>query len=209
MGQATILTDMSFRELTSRLASHDPVPGGGSAAALGGAMAAALVSMVAELTPNDERAQQLGAAGRTRIAELADLAQADADAYAAVVAARRLPKTTEAEGQARSAALRGAMASAAATPLRIAEAAAAVLELAEELAPIGNPNAASDVGVAGALGVAALRGALLNVRINLPYLAPDEPLRATLPAEVRRLDALGTTREDRIAELVAQRMEPA
>ena len=208
MAQATSLTDLSFHELTRRLASSDPAPGGGSASALGGAMAAALVSMVAELTRDNERAQQLGAAARVRLAELADLAQADADAYAAVVSARRMTKATEEERQARRDALRGAMAAAAAAPLRIAEAAAAVLELAEELAPIGNPNAASDVGVAGALGVAALRGALLNVRINLPYLAPDEPLRATLPAEVRRLDALATAREDRIAELVAGRMEP-
>ena len=100
------------------------------------------------------------------------------------------------------------MAEAASTPLRIAEAAAAVLELAEQLAPIGNPNAASDVGVAGELGLAALRGAVLNVRINLPYLSADEPLRATLPTDVQRLEAQGAPRADRIAAVVAGRMEP-
>jgi formiminotetrahydrofolate cyclodeaminase len=143
------------------------------------------------------------------MAELTDLAQADADAYAKVVAARRMPKANDAERDERRVALRRAMADAASTPLRIAEAAAAVLEFAEQLAPIGNPNAASDVGVAGELGVAALRGAVLNVRINLPYLATDEPLRATLPTEVRRLEAQAGPRADRIAALVAGRMEPA
>jgi formiminotetrahydrofolate cyclodeaminase len=209
MSEAISLTDLPFHELTSRLASHDPVPGGGSASAYAGALAAALVSMVAELTPDDPLAEPLGARARERMAELTDLAQTDADAYARVVVARRMPKATDAEREERRAALRRAMADAASAPLRIAEAAAAVLELVEQLAPIGNPNAASDVGVAGELAAAAFRGAVLNVRINLPYLAADEPLRATLPADVRRLEAQAAPRADRIAAAVASRMEPA
>lgn len=209
MGDAITLSDLSFHELTNRLASHDPVPGGGSASGFAGAMAAALVSMVAELTRDDPDAARLGAAARERVSQLTDLAQADADAYAAVVAARRLPKSDDAERAVRSAALRRAMAQAASAPLQIAEASAAVLQLAAELAPIGNRNAASDVGVAGELGAAAVRGALLNVRINLPYLAADEPLRGSLPGETRRLEAIAASLADRIAERVASRMEPS
>jgi formiminotetrahydrofolate cyclodeaminase len=101
------------------------------------------------------------------------------------------------------------MADAARAPLEIAEAALEVLRLAERMAPIGNPNAASDVGVAGLLAGAAVRGALLNVRINLPYLGADEPLRTSLPGDLRRLEGEVATLEDRVAAMVAERMEPA
>jgi len=208
MGETVTLANLSFTELTERLASRDPVPGGGSASALAGALGAGLVSMVGALTP-EEAAGELGAAARDLVARLTSLSQADADAYAAVVQARRLPKSTDDERLVRSTALRSAMADAARTPLEIAEAALEVLRLVERMAPIGNPNAASDVGVAGLLAGAAVRGALLNVRINLPYLGADEPLRTSLPDDLRRLEGEVATLEDRVAAMVAERMEPA
>ena len=82
-----------------------------------------------------------------------------------------MPKESDAEREARASALRSAMLEAARVPMRIAVVAAEVLEMAERIAPIGNRNAASDAGVAAQLAAAGLRGALLNVRINLPYLA--------------------------------------
>ncbi len=207
MGDAETLTQLTFEDLASRLASREPVPGGGSASALTGALAAALVAMVAELTPDDPAASQLGSPARDLVARLGHLAQADADAYGAVVTARRLPRQTDAERTARTLALRSAMAEAAGTPLRTAEAALEVLDLAERLAPIGNVNAVSDVGVAGQLAAAAARGALLNVRINLPYLDAGEPLRASLPGSARRIEADVAAAEDRVAATVAARME--
>lgn len=208
MGESVTLANLSFTELTERLASSAPAPGGGSASALAGALGAGLVSMVGALTA-DAAAGELGATARDLIARLTALAQADADAYEAVVQARRLPKSTDDERLARSTALRAAMARAAGTPLEIAEAALEALRLTERMAPIGNPNAASDVGVAGLLAGAAVRGALLNVRINLPYLGADDPLRSSLPADVRRLEAEVSAIEDRVAAMVAERMEPA
>jgi methenyltetrahydrofolate cyclohydrolase len=207
LGDAATLTQLTFDDLTNRLASREPVPGGGSASALAGALAAALLAMVTELTPDDPAASQLGPPARDLVARLGDLAQADADAYGAVVTARRLPRGTDAERNARALAIRSAMADAAGTPLRTAEAALEVLDLAERLAPIGNVNAVSDVGVAGQLAAAAARGALLNVRINLPYLEAGEPLRATLPGDARRVEAEVAAAEDRVAATVAARME--
>lgn len=197
MGDPTQLTDLSVQELLERLGSSDPVPGGGSASALAAAMGAALVAMVAELTigraeyaEHEETVRHLRFDAIERRAELVALAQEDATAYDAVVQARRMPKDTEAEKAARSQALGTAMVGAARAPLRAAIVAGEVLDLAQRIAPIGNRNAVSDAGVAALLAAAGLRGALLNVRINLPYLPPNEPMRTSAPAEIERLEAL-------------------
>jgi len=197
MGDPTQLTDLSVQELLERLGSSDPVPGGGSASALAAALGAALVAMVAELTigraeyaEHEETVRHLRFDAIERRAELVSLAQEDAAAYDAVVRARRMPNDTEAEKAARRQALGTAMGDAARAPLRAAIVAGEVLDLAERIAPIGNRNAVSDAGVAALLAASGLRGALLNVRINLPYLPADEPMRTSAPAEIARLEAL-------------------
>jgi formiminotetrahydrofolate cyclodeaminase len=213
---ATDLRHLSVEELTTRLASRAPIPGGGSAAAIAGAMGAALVGMVAELTigrPDAEpHATELAAlrddAARFRD-ELLALAQTDAAAYAAVVQARKLPKDTDDEKAARRAALDISMLAAADAPLHVARLAAATLELAARIAPIGNPNAASDAGVAAQLASAAVRGAVLNVRINLPYLPAGAELRETAPAELAQLEArAGDVERQTVAE-VNRRIGPS
>jgi formiminotetrahydrofolate cyclodeaminase len=202
MGDSTQLTDLPVHAFLERLGSSDPVPGGGSAAALAAAMGAALVAMVAELTigrpayaEHEATIAELLTGATERQAELLALAQQDADAYDVVVRARHLPKDSEAEKAARSSALEAAMREAARIPLRVAVVAAEVLGLAERIAPIGNRNAVSDAGVGAQLATAGLRGAVLNVRINLPYLADDDPLRASAPAEIARLEAQATKGE--------------
>jgi formiminotetrahydrofolate cyclodeaminase len=140
---------------------------------------------------------------------LLELAEADAAAYAAVVSARRLPKESEADREGRARALRTAMVEAARVPLRTAEVAAEVLGLAHAIAPIGNRNAASDAGVAAQLAAASIRGALLNVRINLPYLAADEPLRISAPLDVERLERLASEQERETLDVVGARIEPS
>lgn len=216
MGDSPRLTDMTMGVLTERLASSDPVPGGGSAAALAGAMAAALVAMVAELTSGRPAyaAHEPEIAGMRRDAlarreMLLALAEEDATAYDAVVSARRMPKESDSEREARSQALGSAMIDAARVPLRVAVIAGEVLELAERIAPIGNRNAVSDAGVAAHLAAAALRGALLNVRINLPYLPADEALSASAPGEIVRLEALATERERAAMIAVDARLVPS
>ena len=192
-------TDATVADLVERLSTDAPVPGGGSASALAGAMAAALVGMVVELTsgragaePHEDTLGRLREDARRLRAELIGLVDRDADAYASVVTARRLPKQSEAERSARQTAIVEAVRTATRAPLDTAAAAADVLTLAEELAPIGNRHALSDVGVAGVLAVAAIRGAILNVEINVPALPPDDALREEVRQRVARLtDGLG------------------
>ena len=213
---ATDLSYLSVGELTTRLASRDPIPGGGSASAIAGAMGAALVGMVCELTigrPETEaHADELHAirdeAARYRT-ELLSLAQTDAVAYDAVVRARRMPRTTDEEREARRAAVGDAMLAAADAPLHIARLSAATLQLAERIAPIGNPNAVSDTGVAALLAAAATRGAAMNVRINLPYLPADVGLRATAPTELEELETQADEAEARTVAIVNGRLEPS
>jgi formiminotetrahydrofolate cyclodeaminase len=213
MGDSPRLTDMTVGALTERLASSDPVPGGGSAAALAGAMAAALVAMVAELTSgrseytaHEAAINELRVGALARRALLLELAEEDSIAYDSVVRARRMPRQSDSEREARAEALRSAMLDAARVPLRTAVVAAEVLELAERIAPIGNRNAVSDAGVAAQLAAAALRGAILNVRINLPYLPADEALSQSAPGDIERLEKLAAEHEPAAMRAVDERL---
>ena len=194
--QATAaLSQLSVDELLERLSSSSPVPGGGSAAALAGAMGASLVSMVAALTVGreayvqvDVTAREIGQSANSLRQELVDLAEQDSAAYQAFVSARGLPRETDAQRAARASAMQDASKRSTEAPLRTARVAREALELARRIAPIGNRNAVSDAGVAAQLLSAAVRGASLNVRINLPLLAQDEPLRLSAPADLADLE---------------------
>lgn len=205
------LTELTVRDLVERLASRDPAPGGGSAAALAGAMGAALVRMVVELTATPTPATagieltEIGAAAATWQSELLNLAELDANAYIAVVQARRLPRGTELESQARDVQVAAAVREATRTPLATIRAARAVLELAERLAPIGSRHAISDVGVGGMLASTAARGAALNVRINLPYLT-DMELHADATTTLETLLPELDVRQAALDSVVAERM---
>ena len=207
------LTDMTTRALVERLATSDPVPGGGSAAALAGAMGAALIQMVVTLTvgrpggdDNEGTLTELRTAAAAWQSELLNLAELDANAYDAVVRARRLPRASDREREARTVQVEAAMREATRIPLATARAASAVLDLAEQVAPIGGRIAISDVGVAACLAVAALRGAALNVEINLPYLTSDETLRNEAAAEIGGLLATLDERDRAIRNDVAERL---
>lgn len=206
------LTELSVRALVERLATRDPAPGGGSAAALAGAMAAALVRMVVELTaPRAESAEaaaelsDIGHAATTWQSELLNLAELDANAYSAVANARRLPRESELEREARDVQFAAAMREATRAPLATVRAASAVFELAERLAPIGTRHAISDVGVGGMLATAAARGAALNVRINLPYVN-DAELRTDATTTLEELIPPLADRERALDSIVAERM---
>ena len=171
------LVDLSLRAFTERLASADPAPGGGSAAAAAGALAAGLAAMVARLTigrakyadHQDEMARVLAQAERLR-GQLLALVDADTAAYQNVMEAYRLPKGDAEQTAARKSAIQEALLHAADIPLAAAEAAVQVLNLAASAAQRGNKNAASDAAVAALLAHAALHGAARNVRINLEMI---------------------------------------
>jgi len=159
-------------EYLRRLASHDPVPGGGSAAALIGAVAAALVAMVGRIAsaPLEDVVDE---ADRLRD-ELAAARLRDEAAFAAVVAAQALPKDDEAQVQVRREALDAALQGAAEEPLRAAGLALRVLELALRLSEAKTKALASDVGCAAEFAHAALAGCAYNVRVNHKYMHETE-----------------------------------
>jgi formiminotetrahydrofolate cyclodeaminase len=207
------LTALPLTDFIAQLASRAPVPGGGSASALAGAMAAALVAMVARLTverpayPGKEaQALEILADAERLREELLALAAKDADAYAALLNARRLPKESPGERAVRATAVEAAGTIATEVPLQTARLAEEALQLAVRIAPIGNRNAVSDAGVAALLAATAVRGAALNVRINLPDLAPGAPLREAAGNELDRLEADVARGEARALADVSARM---
>ena len=172
------LGSLTISEFLDKLGSKDPTPGGGALAALAGAQAAAMLTMVCNLTLGRPRfaavegqvTEVLGEATQLRDS-LLRLADADADAYGAVRDAYRLPHTTEGEETTRKTAIEAALHGATDVPVRSAEAARAVLELALATARIGNPSVLPDVSVAAFVAVAAVRGALTQAQFNLDTLA--------------------------------------
>jgi formiminotetrahydrofolate cyclodeaminase len=188
-----MLADKTVRELLDAFSSPAPTPGGGSAAALSGAVAAALLAMVAGMpktrngTAEDRAALDaaLPAVAALR-AELMDLIDRDAAAYDLVVTAYRLPKATDADKAARQAAIRDAMRVATDVPMETARAAAALVALARTVAEHGNPSAKTDAAVAVQMAMTAFSGAMANVEVNLDA-AGDETYAAAVRAELRRL----------------------
>ena len=177
----------------AELAGAAPVPGGGSAAALGGTLAAALVAMVARLTIGrkayaavEPRAKEILAEAETLLAELRRLVDDDAAAYARVSEAYKIAK----DAPRRTAAIDQALAGAAETPLEMARRAARLVTLAGEIGSIGNKNARSDAKVAAELARAALKGAVENVRVNVASMS-DVTKGETQIEEAERLEATG------------------
>jgi formiminotetrahydrofolate cyclodeaminase len=168
------LITQSVAEFLAALRSPNPTPGGGSAAALTGALGASLLAMVAALPKSkaatEEDAQRLRAAGdrcAALAAELERLVDVDSAAYELVMAAYKRPKATDEDKAARTAAIQAAFREAIAAPLAVMRACAAAAEQGAVVARFGNASAASDAQVGFELLNAALRGAKLNVEINL------------------------------------------
>jgi formiminotetrahydrofolate cyclodeaminase len=168
------------------LAAAPATPGSGSAAALAGAMGAALVGMVCRLTigrkrfadVEDELRAVLEQAETLRV-RLTELANADSEAFDQVMTAYHLPKETEEEGAARQAAVQAALQGATLVPLETASACATVVELAAQVIEKINPNALGDAGAAALLAEAGLKSAQLNVAINLTDIHNPEFVRET------------------------------
>jgi len=208
----TGLHELTVTGFTEALASGAATPGGGSAAALSGALAAGLVAMVARNTAGNPgfagRAaefEQIAADADRLREELVGLVDEDAAAFDRVMAAFRLPKDTDELKAARSAAIQAGYKAAVEPPLRVCRDALAVLTLAERVAAEGNPNAASDAGVAALLAASALEGAALNVDINLGAIK-DESFRTGSAEAVRDARADGARLRDRTLATVRDRL---
>jgi formiminotetrahydrofolate cyclodeaminase len=187
------LTNLTVSQLLAAFRSPEPTPGGGSASALAGAIGASLLAMVAGLprpkasTEDDQRQLAEAGARSTELAlELERLADEDSAAYDMVVGAFRMPKGTDEEKAARTAAIQRALTAATETPLQVMRLCAKALDTLPTVERLGNPNAASDVQVASGLLRAGLRGAHQNVEINLGSLK-DENYVARVRVEAARL----------------------
>jgi formiminotetrahydrofolate cyclodeaminase len=182
--------------------SSNPTPGGGSAAALAGALGASLLAMVASLprprAASDIDLQRLRDAGQ-RTASLAmdleRLIDRDAEAYDLVVGAYRLPKSTDEEKAVRTDRIQAALEVAIDTPMDVMRACAAALEESETVETLGNANASSDVKVGIELLRAGLRGARLNAEINLASVK-DRAYAEGIEREMQRLSGAGANESD-------------
>jgi methenyltetrahydrofolate cyclohydrolase len=186
-------SDMTVAQVLAALSSPEPTPGGGTAAAIAGAMGTSLLVMVAGLAKSKNNLDEEKAALATARAavepitsRLMQLADADARAFNDVMAAYRLPKLSDDDKAARTRAIQAALRGATEIPLDTLRACADALAHARVVADYGNQSAASDVGVAIGLLKAAAEGAAANVRINLTGLK-DEAFKTATDAETTRL----------------------
>lgn len=207
---------MNFREISvaeflQRAAAGTATPGGGAAAALGGALGAAMVAMAARLTLGrpkykdvQARAGELASAADAALRALVDLAEADSQAYDAVTAAMRLPRDDERERAARTAALQAALMEATRVPAAIAQRCAEVLTLAQAAAEIVNTNALGDLATGACLAEGALRASALTVELNLASIT-NAAFTPAMAAELASRTAGAADRLDAILATVRRR----
>lgn len=202
------LVDMTCTEFADETASESPAPGGGSIAAYMGALAAALGTMVANLSAHkagwDDRWEEFSVQaekGREIQDRLIALVDEDTEAFNRIMAVFAMPKKTPEEKAARSAALEHATLYATQVPLRTMKAAYETFDLLESMASTGNPASVSDAGVGALAARAAVLGAFLNVRINAASLKDREAAEAIV-AEASDIARLAIERETKILGIV-------
>ncbi len=207
------ILDLTLGELLERLGSSDPAPGGGAAAAVVGALGAALVQMTANLTIGrpklvevEDRARAIERTAGELCQRLAELGDVDAQAFENVSAAYRLPRQDEAQKAARSSAIQSALQVAASVPLETARLCARVLELAEDAAPILNPAVISDVLVGAVLAHAALESAALNVEVNMAAMTDASSVRRS-SLDLERVRGGVAERLERVLEVGRTRVK--
>jgi methenyltetrahydrofolate cyclohydrolase len=198
------ILNMTLGELLERLGSSEPAPGGGAAAAVVGALGAALVQMTANLTiarPKLANVEDEARRIETRASEfrqhLMQLGDADAEAFEKVSAAYKLPRADDPQKVVRSAAIQLALHAAAGVPLETARVCSDVLRLAEDAAPVLNAAVISDVLVGAELALAALESAALNVEVNLAAMT-DQSAVGRFSEDLNRARAGAVERVGRI-----------
>jgi formiminotetrahydrofolate cyclodeaminase len=176
-----MIKDKSIQVFLDELASKSSTPGGGSAAAIIGAMGAALISMVANFTVGkkgyedvDAESQEILDKSEELRNQLTDMIKAYVDVFNRVMSAYGMPKETDEEKATRSEEIQAALKEATDVPLACAKAAAEVIKLSQPIAEKGNKNVISDAGVAVLAGQAALRSAALNVYINIGGIKDED-----------------------------------
>ena len=206
------LTDKTLVDFLDALASSAPAPGGGSVAALAGALGAALVSMVCNLTLGKKKyavvqgeISALVEQSEALRHELTGLLEADVQAYTGVSKAYGMPRDTEEQKEARSAAIQEALKGATIVPMQVAETCVKVLELCTPAAEMGNVYAVSDAGVAAVMAEGGLRSAALNVIININAIK-DQAFVDQMRGKLDGLLAGKPELKDQIYDLVVEKL---
>jgi glutamate formiminotransferase/formiminotetrahydrofolate cyclodeaminase len=210
--QKTSLAKMNLREFCNETLSDSPAPGGGSVAALMGALGASLGGMVANLSAGkrgwDDKVEyfsEWAVKAQQLKDELLSLVDEDTAAFNRVMDAFALPKQSAEEKAARSKAIEEATKYAAQIPLKVMETASKSYELLAEMAGKGNPASISDVGVGALATWGCIEGAALNVRINLGQLK-DEKFKTDLDEKVRKISADSKTEFKKINQIVESKL---
>lgn len=208
-----MLIDLTVKEFLNKVAGHDPVPGGGSIAALNGAIATALTAMVANLTigkkgyeAHEELMKHIAEVANEQMPLFSADVDKDSEAYNGVFNCFKMPKTTDEEKAARSAAIQEATKHAALVPMQVARRAAELMDIISDVAHLGNQNAVTDACVAMMSCRSAVLGALMNVRINLGSLKDAEFVRQ-MKEEADRLEHEACEKEKQLLNAVKQELE--
>jgi glutamate formiminotransferase/formiminotetrahydrofolate cyclodeaminase len=206
------LIDMTCSAFAEETASESPAPGGGSISAYMGALGAALGTMVANLSSHkagwDERWEEFSdyaERGQALMAELLHLVDEDTEAFNRIMAVFAMPKATDEEKAARSAALQDATLYATQVPLKTMKAALRVFEIVKAMADIGNPNSVSDAGVGALAARSAVLGAQLNVKINAAGLK-DRATAEALTAEAEQIAEQAIALEAEVLKIVNEKI---
>jgi methenyltetrahydrofolate cyclohydrolase len=207
-----MLKDQKIKTFLDTLASKSATPGGGSVAALTGAMASALLSMVGNLTIGKEKYHEvendikkiLKQSEKLRN-EFENLMEKDVEVFNQFMAIMKLPKDTKEQKENRRVKLQIALLEAANVPLEVAKKSQELLNICLEIADKGNKNVISDAGVGAILAEAAFYSAVLNVKINLAMIQ-DEKIKENLNLEIKKLTELTRGEKDKAMAIVLEKI---
>lgn len=207
-----MLVDLTLKDFLNKVAGSDPVPGGGSIAALNGAVAAGLATMVSRLTIGKKR-YEASEEVMTHMQELTlqlldefiSFIDKDSEAYNDVFACFKMPKDTDEEKAVRSSAIQEATKQAALIPMEVARKALGMMVVIADVVRLGNRNTVTDACVSMIAARSAVLGALLNVRINLGSLK-DKEFAEKLQTEADVLEQLAYQREKEVLDAINQEL---
>ncbi|HOB16376.1 MAG TPA: cyclodeaminase/cyclohydrolase family protein [Defluviitoga sp.] len=203
-----MLSEMTIREFLEKLSSKDPAPGGGSVAALAGALASSLGNMVSNLTIGKKKykdvEEEIKKVNETlekyRDTFLEEMEE-DARAFSEVIDSLKLPRNTDEEKKIREEKIQESTKKATLIPLKIAKNALEVMELIEILVKIGNKQVLSDAAIAAIMAKSAILGGIYNIKINLPSIK-DEEFVSDLEKQIRNMEIEACILEIKILEQI-------
>ena len=207
-----MLIDKKISNFLDELASNSPTPGGGSVAALAGALGVALISMVGNLTVGKKKYEDVEEDIKKMISsseklryELSQLIEEDVKVFNNFMATYKMPKETEDEKKIRAEMIQESLIKAAKVPLRVAYKCLDILSLSKEVAEKGNINVVSDAGVAVLMAEAALESAILNVKINLKMIK-DEKTKEELSSSIKEILLKEKGQKEEVLEIVEEKI---